>query len=193
MITLFTETSAPPHLPTAAFSQNATTRKQDCPAGLSERRSEIRYPTCDEVRVWLNNMASREIPAIMRDVSRSGFRIELNFPVEPGARIKVCIPDRATLFAVTRYCRQTSDKYHVGASIESVYYPTAPAPAAHYMVASGTSAARTRRRRGPSFDSDVSSPECRDLARAIIDDHTPFPIGTQQRLPDLPPSPDRLT
>jgi hypothetical protein len=158
--------------PAVAPFQNSTAGNSVRSNGFSDRRREFRYATCDEVRLSLNGMAGSEIPAVLRDVSRGGLRVELAKPVQTGARMKISIRDRAIVFAVARYCHRTSDKYQVGASIENVYYPAAAERASRY-----------------AFASEPAS-EGRDLARAIIDDHTSSSFGRLSRLADLSRLPD---
>lgn len=194
MSATLTETSMPPapaYFPlAAASSQDTTTGNSSGSTGYNEKRTEYRYSTSDEVRVWLSSMPSVEIPAVLCDVSRSGFRVELSLPVLPGSGMKVCIRDRTTIFAIARYCRQASGKYQVGASIENVYYQTAAVESPHYMVAIEAGTVRAQLQRVLSSDSGDCSRK--DLACAIIDDHTLFSVGSQNRLSGVPPLPDRL-
>jgi hypothetical protein len=129
----------------------------------SEKRKEPRYATCDPADISLLDMASLQVPGVVRDVSRNGIRIEVVLPVSMGARLKICLPKRAIIFAVARYCRRTKDTYQVGAEIESVYYP---------KQASTIS---------PQLEGPDALPESGLLARSIVQEHTAFPIGARDQ------------
>jgi hypothetical protein len=176
--------------PVAAFFQNETAGNSESSAGFCERRREVRYATNDDVQLSLNGMAGLEISGVLRDVSRNGLRVEVAWPVQTGTRMKVSIRDRAIIFAVARHCRRTLETYQVGASIESVYYPTAGVDASQETL--GETGAIRSGQRQLSLDSDPSSREHRDLAGAIIDDHTSHSFGSLNRLADLQPLSDRL-
>lgn len=134
---------------------------------LHERRREVRYSTYEEVQVSLLDFSSLEVSGVLRDVSRSGFRVELILPVSTGGRVKVTIRDKLVIFATARYCRREGDTFQVGASIDAMFCPSA-------LVA------RTPERHAtPNLN--VSASECRDLARAIIDDHILFGSGNRAR------------
>jgi hypothetical protein len=90
----------------------------------AERRTEFRYTTSDPVDVAPLEMPGLQVSGILRDVSKSGLRIELAVAVSAGARLKVSLHKRTIMFVVVRYCRKTGDAYQVGASIEHVYYPS---------------------------------------------------------------------
>jgi len=82
-----------------------------------EKRREHRYATCDPVSVVLLDYAGLRVPGVLRDVSKSGFRVEIGLPVHQGAKLKLGLHDQI-IFAVARYCRRTADTYQVGAFIE---------------------------------------------------------------------------
>jgi hypothetical protein len=82
------------------------------PAPFQEKRREVRYSTCDEVEVSLLDFGI-EVPGVLRDVSKTGFCVELVSALKAGTRIKVSIRDQAVVFAVVRYCRPTLDTYHI--------------------------------------------------------------------------------
>jgi hypothetical protein len=128
----------------------------------SEKRRERRYVTCDSVEVFLLDVAGLRVSGVLRDVSKNGFRVEIDLPVHRGARLKLRLHDQI-IFAVARYCRRTVDTYQVGARIEWIYCSqqtlTSEVPSA--------SAGETTQA------DDPSSPvrECFELARAIVDSH----------------------
>jgi len=95
------------------------------PAGnpLAEKRREARYETCEAVEVCILEVESQPLRGILRDVSRSGLRIELSLPVEAGSHLEIVLLNRAIIFGEARYCRGSGHTYHVGVVIEDIYYP----------------------------------------------------------------------
>lgn len=112
---------------------------------LFEKRRETRYFTCEPVEVYLLDMQGLRLPGILRDISRNGFRIELNMPLKAGDRLEVVLENHAIIFGEVRYCRRVDDCYHAGVLIGDVLYPKAigPAEARESRVNAGTRA-RTR-------------------------------------------------
>lgn len=133
---------------------------------LPERRREVRYPTYEEVRVSVLDAAGVDMSGVLRDVSRSGFRVDLRLPVKTGARVKVSIRDKVVIFATARYCRREKYTFQVGASIDAMFCPAA------------LSAART----STPHASGTSELESREVARAIIEDLKLFPRGGPEPL-----------
>jgi hypothetical protein len=88
-----------------------------------EKRREARYETCDAVEVCILEAESQPLRGILRDVSRSGLRIELSVPVEAGTHLEVVLANRAIIFGEARYCRRSAHIYQVGVVIEDIYYP----------------------------------------------------------------------
>jgi hypothetical protein len=178
MTGVFCAPSLPPCPPAAAclpgdpFETSAVNS-----APLQDKRREVRYPTYEHVEVCLLEMAGEKTPGVLRDVSRSGLRVDLGVPVTTGARIRVSIRDQVIVFAEARYCRKTRDTYRVGARIEAMYCLN-DLQAARVRTADATP---TLRERMADSKSDHSPAECRDLARAIIDDHMLFGTGSGGR------------
>jgi hypothetical protein len=133
-----------------------------------ERRCETRYATCDAVDVSVLDVAGFQVRGVLRDVSKNGLRVELGLPVDPGARLRIVLHDRAIIFAVACYCRNTARSFHVGASIKGVYHPkgTGEQIGTDLLLPSGV-----------WQDEPVSTPgaqncqPCRELAKSIIGDH----------------------
>jgi hypothetical protein len=88
-----------------------------------EKRREARYETCEAVGVNILDGDNRRLQGILRDVSRSGLRVELSHPVEPGAHLEVVLNNRAIIFGEARYCQASTHSYQVGVAIEDIYYP----------------------------------------------------------------------
>ena len=89
-----------------------------------ERRQETRYATSDEAKVALIDFPGVRVSATIRDVSRSGIRVELPIPAGSGSRLQIFIGNRTVVVAVACYCRPSGATYQVGAKIESVYDST---------------------------------------------------------------------
>jgi hypothetical protein len=103
------------------------------PAGNpAEKRREARYETCEAVEVCILEVESQPLRGILRDVSRSGLRVELSFPVEAGAHLEVFLANRAIIFGEARYCRRSAHSYQVGVVIDDIYYPkSSPTESSH--------------------------------------------------------------
>lgn len=155
---------------------------------LRERRREARYPTYEEVQVSLLEVSGLEVSGVLRDVSRNGFRVDLILPVRAGARVKVSIRDRVVIFATARYCRREGDSFRVGASIDAMFCPSA-------LLAARTPerhATQTVNEFPDAANPDVSGIECRDLARAIIEDQKLFPCGSPESRASRRSASDRM-
>jgi hypothetical protein len=152
----------------------------------TERRRDVRYATCDAVEVTVLDASGFQIRGVLRDVSKNGLRVELGLPVDPGARLRIVLRDRAIIFAVACYCRIAARSFHVGAAINGVYHPKGgvepigtdlllPSGVWHDAAASSAVAGESER--------------YRSVARAIIDDHVPAgacaSYSWQLRLPPL--------
>lgn len=127
-----------------------------------EKRKERRYPTCDPVDVFLLDFAGLRVSGMLRDVSKNGFRVEIDLPVHKGAWLKLTLRDQI-IFAVTRYCRRTSDTYQVGAAIEWIC-------GARQMYMAGVSRTTAGENVQPD-DRNSAAQERQELASAIIDCH----------------------
>jgi hypothetical protein len=141
---------------------------------FAEKRREKRYSTCEAVEVCLLDMHSQGLQGILRDVSRSGLRIELNFAVKAGARLEVVLRDRAIIFGEARYCRRSAHTYQVGVAIEDIYYPKS-------VLSESTDNERRKRNsprpigmqpgldRGPAIDgSETPGPDRRHQAQTVF-------------------------
>jgi sulfite reductase alpha subunit-like flavoprotein len=102
-----------------------------------EKRRETRYPTCEPVEVYLLDMNNLRLSGMLKDISKSGMRIELDMPLKPGDRLEVVVQNKAIAFAEVRYCRRTGESYQVGILIEDVYYPKAAAHSSPSNIAVG--------------------------------------------------------
>jgi hypothetical protein len=107
--------------PVQTLNYSSTIRQTGSP--FVEKRREARYETCEAVEVSILDGENRRLRGILRDVSRSGLRVELSQPVNPGARLEVVLYNRAIIFGEARYCRASIDSYHVGMAISDIYDP----------------------------------------------------------------------
>ena len=130
-----------------------------------EKRKEVRYTTSDPAEISVLDVPGLQVQGVVRDVSKSGLRVEIPLAVSRGTRLKVFLYKRAIVFAVARYCRRTGDTYQVGAEIESIYYSN------HHTTLSF------------QLDSSSSRLESRELARSIVRHHRSFAIGTPNEFP----------
>lgn len=93
---------------------------------LGDKRRQKRYATSEIVDVCLLDMNNVRLTGTLRDISKSGMRVELNMSVQVGDRLEVLLRNKAIIFAEVRYCRNSGAFYQVGASIDDVYYPRGP-------------------------------------------------------------------
>jgi hypothetical protein len=150
-----------------------------------EKRREARYVTCDAVEVCILDVESQRLQGILRDVSRSGLRIELSLPVKAGAHLEVVLPNRAIIFGDARYCHRSAHRYQVGVVIEDVYYPKSGPAAFTYS--------ERRRRNSPPPSGMQPGPDRHDRAQTVFSPRHQFlrcPIA--QGLTGSHASPDDL-
>ena len=118
---------------------------------FSEKRKEARYPANDPVEVRIVP-EGQPIQATIIDVSRSGVRLELGTSLEKHLRIEILMPGKLAIFGEVRYCRRSSEVFHVGVQIEEVI-SAGPDPGDHlpedeivlYVAGKGLSTVETRR------------------------------------------------
>jgi hypothetical protein len=147
----------PIHMPASNASPSICEAVEGGP--FVEKRREVRYETCEAVDVSILEEESQRLPGILRDVSRSGLRIELSLAVKAGARLEVVLRNRAIIFGEARYCVRSANTYQVGVVIEDIYYPrNVPAAITH----------DERRRRIPQ---PTSTAPASDHARRLGSDH----------------------
>jgi PilZ domain len=144
----------------------------------TDRRRDVRYATCDAVEVTVLDAAGFQIRGVLRDVSKNGLRVELGLPVDPGARLRIVLRDRAIIFAVACYCRTAARSFHVGAAINAVYHPKGGSEpvGTDLLLPSGI----WQDEAGSSAVAGASDPY-RCVARAILDDHVSARASGSQR------------
>lgn len=106
-----------------AYSIPATATWSSNGIPLVEKRREMRYATCEPVEVYLLDVNNLHLSGVVRDISKSGMRIELDMPLKAGDRLEVLLQNTAIVFTEVRYCRRSGECYHVGMKIDDVYYP----------------------------------------------------------------------
>ena len=121
MTTEVMETLSPESTPAQSGPATATWSSNGIP--LAEKRREMRYATCEPVEVYLLDMNNLRLNGVVRDMSKSGMRIELDMPLKAGDRLEVVLQNTAIVFVEVRYCRRSGESYHAGTKIDDVYYP----------------------------------------------------------------------
>ena len=133
----------------------------------AEKRRETRYAICEPVEVYLLDMNNLRLTGMLRDISKSGMRIELDMPVKAGDRVEILLQNKAIVFAEVRHCRRTGESYQVGTVIDDVYYPKAAASSRTSKTAGSETTSKQVTQR-TSFDEKRpgNSPERHDLSLA---------------------------
>jgi hypothetical protein len=136
----------------------------------AERRREVRYATCDPVQVSLLDLGGLEIAGVVRDVSKSGLRLEIGLPVIPGSRLKIRLRSHV-IFGEVRYCFPARGTWQAGVAISEAYFQP--------CAASGTGG-----------ELGASRHDGHELARFIVDDHLCFSVADlvrseRRRIPPL--------
>jgi len=85
-----------------------------------ERRREPRYPTNDAVEITVLAEPPLWFAGRVLDVSRSGLRVALLSPLDPGTQVRITFRRPAVIFAEVRHCKWAGDAFHVGLRIEDV-------------------------------------------------------------------------
>jgi hypothetical protein len=86
----------------------------------SNRRREPRYATTDTAEVGiLLDPTSRRIGRVI-DVSRSGLRIALPTPLDPGIEVRITFRRPTVIVGEVRHCARAGDEFHIGIAIRDV-------------------------------------------------------------------------
>jgi hypothetical protein len=86
-----------------------------------DRRAEARYPCADPCEVILPATGGRSTGTV-RDISRSGLRIESSMPISKGMEIEIVLPKQVVIFGEVRHCRGLDGGYQVGVRIREVFH-----------------------------------------------------------------------
>ena len=87
----------------------------------AERRREPRYLVEDIVEVELMSAPTGRYTGVVRDISRSGMRLELRTPITRGGQIKIIFPKQLVVFGEIRYCHREGSGYQAGVLIDSAF------------------------------------------------------------------------
>jgi len=88
-----------------------------------EKRRERRYPCNDAVAVRVLSIGPQHFSATVLDVSRSGLRLELAFPIVKGSEVQVTARSQVVIFGMVRYCRPAGECFHAGVLIRDIVRP----------------------------------------------------------------------
>lgn len=84
-----------------------------------ERRSEPRFECQAEAELTIVDRAITTIPAVVRDVSKSGLRIAADTPMNPGTQVRIKM-DSLTVFGEVRYCHAKGKLFESGVRTRNV-------------------------------------------------------------------------
>lgn len=100
----------------AELSDKAAPKSQSVKSVASgaERRREPRYPCDDPVEIRTVPRDGSRVPATLKDISRSGLRIEIAVPLPKGAEIEVLLSKQLAVSGRVRHCRRVGAKYEAG-------------------------------------------------------------------------------
>jgi len=119
-----------------------------------DRRREARYPCADRCDIRIRDGRGERLPATLRDVSRSGLRVEFTMPISKGIVVEVILPKEVVIFGEVRHCRRFGEIYQVGVQIQEIFFRR-PGQGHHlhddelslYLVGKGLTAAEVMRLR----------------------------------------------
>jgi hypothetical protein len=89
----------------------------------AEQRKEPRYATDDLIEVGVLPHLHPRLSGKILNVSRSGLQLELRSELHPGTEIQVMTRGKLVVFGEVRYCRQSSDVFHIGVRIQDAVVP----------------------------------------------------------------------
>jgi PilZ domain-containing protein len=109
-------------LPTDESISEEAPAQVPVPKEMIEKRREARYVCNDpaEVRILSGNRGV--LDAMVMDISKSGLRLGVASALAKGEKIEITLPKEVIIFGEVRYCRRAVESYHVGVSIEDVFY-----------------------------------------------------------------------
>jgi hypothetical protein len=86
-----------------------------------ERRDNRRYHTDDMAVVEIP--PNRVLEAYIRDVSRTGIRLEVSEMVELGTAVRVKLPRNVIVFGDVRRVQRSADCFYIGVEIDQLHCP----------------------------------------------------------------------
>lgn len=87
--------------------------------GSVERRSEPRFECQAEAELTIVDRTITTIPAIVRNVSKSGLRIAADTPMNPGVQVRIKL-DGLTVFGEVRHCHAKGKLFESGVRTRNV-------------------------------------------------------------------------
>jgi PilZ domain-containing protein len=84
------------------------------------QRGETRFPTNDSAEIIVLKAPFHQVPGRVRDVSRSGIRLELSIRLARGTRLEITL-STAIILGEVRYCRNIDSGFSVGILIRDLY------------------------------------------------------------------------
>jgi len=92
----------------------------------AERRREPRYPCNDPVEIRIVPGDGSRVAGTLKDISRSGLRIEIGVPVLKSAEIEIFLSTQLSVTGRVRHCRRVGAKYQAGILIEEAIDSSKP-------------------------------------------------------------------
>ena len=90
-----------------------------------DRRREHRYPTHEPAEVEIPGDTAPPRDAFLLDVSRTGLRLWLKAPMDPGTSIKIRMRSTTLISGNVRYCRPRDPGFDLGVQIDDVTFAPA--------------------------------------------------------------------
>jgi hypothetical protein len=84
-----------------------------------EQRRETRFTADQPVELTVLGETPRRLPAIVKDASGRGLRVEVREAVALGAAVKIQLED-SILLGEAMYCRRAEDGYFVGIRLAEI-------------------------------------------------------------------------
>jgi PilZ domain/Putative zinc-finger len=92
----------------------------------AERRREPRYPCNDPVEIRIVAGDGSRVPGTLKDISRSGLRIEIGISVPKGAEIEIFLSKQLSVTGRVRHCRRVGAKHQAGILIQEAIDASKP-------------------------------------------------------------------
>jgi hypothetical protein len=101
-------------------------RFEDSPSSrmsaVADRRRDPRFPTCAHVEIELQNPVVQRMKGIVRDVSASGLRLEVQAAVTVGTPVRISL-DHIVIHGEIRHCHPSGTGFNVGVLVHDVDGP----------------------------------------------------------------------
>lgn len=112
----------------AELSEKARSKSQSVKteATGAERRREPRYPCNDPVEIRIVSGDGSRVPGTLKDISRSGLRIEIGVPVLKSSEIEIFLSKQLSVTGRVRHCRRVGATYQAGVLIQDAIDSSKP-------------------------------------------------------------------